>query len=448
MIKMDIYKVLLIIAAVTFVSCSNSNLQDSNDLNIVNLRSAGQKLPGTPKYNVENCKPEDSYKTLTSLRYVGNLPIYYMDYWAQVDWKSFEKDQSSRYAVNDLKAVTKEVNDSLYKKVPVEDNTGVSNPQSACSGFVCFNPDGDLLFGRNYDANTEPLVVVFNQYVGNHEHKSVMMTGLNIAQMVFGEKFTNDSSLLDNNMDLSILLRQPLAILDGMNDAGLCIAAYQLPSFQEGVEGTGSVSNLERPHSVDVKGSHLHKQISQFFLHRKLLTECETVGQALTVLKRRNDYTTALASLNIHWYIADAKNNWCTVEFWRDKDGRDSLVVMNEQDRYEASYAPGNMIPYEYRGIENYYCNKEAGDSFLKDEWQYTYTNKARIHNMMSHYQPVMTEAEALQCLQYGTYKIEVPDKVTDWSCVYNPRKKKLIFNMRNDMSTVYSVELPKDFEK
>ena len=63
---------------------------------------------------------------------------------------------------------------------------------------------------------------------------------------------------------------------------------------------------------------------------------------------------------------------------------------------------------------------------------------------MMRHYSPVMTE-EALKCLQFGNYGIEVPNEVTDWSCVYNTRKKTMIFNMRNDLSTVYSVDLNKD---
>lgn len=59
-----------------------------------------------------------------------------------------------------------------------------------------------------------------------------------------------------------------------------------------------------------------------------------------------------------------------------------------------------------------------------KDFWQYYFSSKARVGNMMRHYSLVMDEEDALRCLQYGCFAADEIDKLTDWSCVYNPVKK------------------------
>ena len=67
------------------------------------------------------------------------------------------------------------------------------------------------------------------------EHKSVLMTDLQLA-LSLGWKdlqYSEPYCMLDEGRDLSILLRQPFFCVDGMNDAGLCIAAYQLPTFAD-----------------------------------------------------------------------------------------------------------------------------------------------------------------------------------------------------------------------
>ena len=66
---------------------------------------------------------------------------------------------------------------------------------------------------------------------------------------------------------------------------------------------------------------------------------------------------------------------------------------------------------------------------------------------MMRHYSPVMTEGDALRCLQYGNFGIETIDEVTDWSCVYNPKDRTILFNMRDDLSIVYCIDLEKDLK-
>lgn len=444
---MNIFKTLLYFAVCAVsaipVSCTKESPDSANSsdkLNIIDLRSAGKEIPGTPAYNLSDCKVEGAEKTLKSLRYVDPLPIYFMDYYAKVDWNSLIKDPEDRYAVGDIESLTTDMDALLYNKAPAK---SVLPSKGACSGFVCFNPEGDLLVGRNYDGDTEPLVVLFNKAVDPGEHRSLIMTDLQLMQGFFGESYEHDDCLLEKGRNLNVLLRQPFLVVDGMNDAGLCLAVYQLPSFQGGAlpeeEGPGVT---ERPVSVDQNTGK--KQLPQLIALRKILTESATVEDVVALLQSY-DYTNMLVSGNMHWLVADAKGDWRILEYWRGSDGKDSLIVLDEDARYKAAYQPVGFIPYEYRCIENYYCNKEATLTFVSDFWQCSYTTKARVSNMMHHYSPVMTEDEALKCLQFGNYGIEVPNEVTDWSCVYNTRKKTMIFNMRDDLSTVYSVDLNKD---
>lgn len=444
---------LLTLVAACTIACSKSDDPINEALpepgqeqesNVIDLRSAGKELPGDVSYDASNCRPEGSEQTLKSVRYVDPLPIYYMDYYAKVDWDKLEKDPSERYAPAAPAAIANDLNNLLYINNPVP------NPQtpkigSACSGFVCFNPQDELLFGRNFDGES-PLVVVFDKAVNPGEHKSVMMTSLTLGQSLYGNLTNyNDKSLLSGIKDISFLLRQPAAIMDGMNDAGLCLAAYQLPAFSEAEdEDSGMSTELPRPSSVDIQRGN--KQIIGTTLHKKILRECETVEDVVKLFNKY-DYLTLTPDMNLHWFVADAHNNFRFIEIWKGKDGKYTIYTMDEEERWENTYSPSAMIPYEYRSIENYYINMEASSTFTKDYWQYRYSTKARVHNMMSHYSPVMNEEEALQCLQYGNYGIEYRGETTDWSCVYNPKKRTVMFNMRNDMSKVYSIDLNKDLK-
>ena len=431
---------MLVLLVAFAASCKKNDDDKSSNLNIVELRSAGKPI-SNPNINPSNLKPEGAEATLRSLRYVSPLPIYYMDYTAKVDWNQLIKDKDHHYELFGNTAAHADFDNLLYNNPPREDIT--PSRHGLCSGFVCFNPQHELLFGRNYDGDTGPLLVVFYQDVKPGEHKSVLMTELSLAQMSSGidSLYDYDPCLLEDGKNLDVLLRQPSAVLDGMNDVGLCLAAYQLPNFDNGAPEIGH-NETPRPHGVNQNTGK--SQIISSVLHRMILTKCATVQDVVNFFNSY-DYTSMIADLNIHWYVADAKNGWRTLEFWKGSQGQDSLFVMNEKYRQTSAYMSGSIVPYEYRCIENFYCNLEASSTYNLDHWQYGYSTKARAMNMMNHYSPTMTEEEALQCLQYGSFGVETPNQVTDWSCVYNPKKKTVIFTMRNDMSTVYSIDLNKD---
>ena len=56
-----------------------------------------------------------------------------------------------------------------------------------------------------------------------------------------------------------------------------------------------------------------------------------------------------------------------------------------------------------------------------------------------------LTLEEALRCLQFGHYGIGFPGQTTNWSCVYNPAQRTVIFTVRNEIDKAFSIDLKTD---
>ncbi|MCQ2306730.1 MAG: linear amide C-N hydrolase [Bacteroidales bacterium] len=417
------------VAAATLVGCKkNTTIVEApkDVLNIINLRAAGNVVTEAG-YNLANCKPEKAKETLESFRYVGPMPVYYMDYAADVDWNKLLNDTSNRidrYDANEEKR-------RRYDLVLFTPPTDAQPKRNACSGFICHNKAGDLLFCRNFDDDSDPMVVIFNKDVKPGEYKNVMMCPWSEV----------------NFANLENVLTLPTVALDGMNEKGFCAAIYQLPDFQNYGDDTivDPVENMTpRPFGPDQKTGK--KQITTLFIVNRLLANCATVDDAVRYLQSL-DYTAMSQHLNAHFYIADASGKCLTLEYWKGSHGQDTLLALTPEDRFKSMHNSLIQAPYEYNSIENYYCNIEASTTHSEDFWQYYFSSKTRVSNMMRHYSLVMDEEDALRCLQHGCFAADEINKLTDWSCVYNPVKQTVLFNMHNDLSSVYSIDLKEDLK-
>ncbi len=434
--------ILLALALLVAVSgCKKDPQPDPNEFPIVALRSAGKEIPNA-NITPERCIPEGSKATLSSIRYVPGHPIYYMDYTANVDWESLLTDYNlPLYGMYNL---TGKATNALFNYTPGPTITGKIQGNT-CSGFICHNSKGEMLNCRNYDGDYGEMVVVFNHNVKPGEHKSVMMTDLNGAQ-----KFSNtagydgDNVLLREGIDLNVLLRQPLSTVDGMNDAGLVLTCYQLPNFDDRNEPIVDPLPSVTPRPFAIYQDTDKPKVGFISLHILALTKCATVQEVIDLF-RSYDFTTLNQGMNIHWCISDANNDWRTLEYWVGSDGSDSLFVFDEEARSHSANLGGHDVAYEYRSMENYYYNPAPASTFFMDYWQRDFGGVVRAHNMMGHYSPVMDEEDALRCLQYGNFGIEVPGQVTNWSCVYNAKQRTVLFNARDDMSQAFTIDLKKD---
>lgn len=436
---------LAVVATFTIVGCQDDNeceCKKEADFAVQRMRDLGEVSPNP--VNLKHCILPGFEETLKSFRHVSKGRLYYMDYVADFPFEEMiVKDPMLRYKPNEYQEMMFRLNTLLYNDAMIGE--AAPNISSACSGFVCHNPQGQLLFGRNMDSGNGNLIVTFHAHQKSG-YKFVMMTNQAYVDAMNGIGHNNgvDGIFMDGKTDLSLALRQPVLSLDGMNEHGLCFAGYQLPSFDP--EKALSDPYMQMP--VDQNTGK--PQITVSTLHYLILSKCKTVDEVEAMLKQY-DYVTIWNSENVHWYVADATGKYAVIEYWGKGTAESPFKVYVMKDALSRYIDSGNKsyfgVPYEYNSIENYYCNPEATENFNDDKWQINFASKARVFHMMSAYKPVMTEKEALLCLQEGTFAIEVPNDVTNWSCIYNPAERTMLFNMRNDMSEVYSIDLKKDLK-
>ena len=442
----NILSFILAAAAVfTIAGCQKTDLPDprKGEFQVRRLRALGEVSPNPVNYS--HCLLPGSKETLESFRHVSKGRLYYMDYDAEFPFEEMiVREPDKRYKPDEYQKMVLNLNSLLYNDAKIG---GVApSIVKACSGFVCHNAQGQLLFGRNMDSGSGNLIVTFHGKRSSG-YKFVMMTNQAYVDAMNGisePEGKADGIFMDGKTDLSLALRQPLVSLDGMNEHGLCFAGYQLPNFNP----EAALLDPHMPMPVDQNTPGSEGQITFSTLHYLILSKCRTVNDVKELLKKY-DYVTIWNCENVHWYLADAEGNYAVLEYWGRGTEESPFELYVMDDITERYVTAGNSsyygIPYEYNCIENYYCNPKAAATYNEDKWQHFFNNKVRIHHMMSAYKPIMSEREALLCLQEGNFGIEAPNDVTNWSCVYNPEERTMLFNMRDDLSEVYSIDLKKD---
>ena len=415
-----------VVAAVLCVGC----VEKSDENTPLRILSLGEPVTTNP-LGLEHCKPAESADVLASLRRIDDK-FYYMDYTIDLQLDSLiEKDLRS---VEDFNLALHSV---LFNE-PENEDFGDINALS-CSGFACKNPAGQTLFGRNFDGGAGPLLLTFNTANG---YRFVASTNpiYNSFKMYYDPEKGGDGVLNNGKALLYGLLRQPIATTDGMNEYGLCFGAFQLPTF-------GDLRGDYEDNPDKLQQETGKKAITLMLMHTCILAKCKTIVEVEEFL-RAHDIVTNSQPLNIHWMMADATGDWAIFEYWQNE-----LYVYREKDLFDLSYNKRGQqhVQWEWFSIENYYRHPEPYFTFPVNQaenpanWQQQMTNKLRLEHMMNFYHPVMTEMEALECLQEGHFGIEEYGGVTDWSMVYNPAERTILFNMRNDMSKIYTLDLKKD---
>ena len=416
---------LAIAATILFASCCGK-ADGNTPLSVLSL---GEPITMNP-LGLDHCKPAESADVLASLRRIDDK-FYYMDYTIDLQLDSLiDKDLRS---IEDFNLALH----SILFNEPEKEDFGDINALS-CSGFVCKNPAGQTLFGRNFDGGAGPLLMTFNTANG---YRFVASTNpiYNSFKMYYDPEKGGDGVLNNGKTPLYGLLRQPFATTDGMNEYGLCFGAFQLPTF-------GGLDPKFEPNPDKLQQETGKKALGIMLMHSCILGKCKTIKEAEEFL-RAHDMVNPLP-LNVHWMMADATGDWAIFEYWKNE-----LYVYRAKELYDLSnHKRGQQhIQWEWFSIENYYRHPEPYLSFPVNQaenpanWQQQMTNKLRVEHMMNFYHPVMTEMEALECLQEGHFGIEEFGGITDWSMVFNPAERTILFNMRDDMSKIYTLDLKKD---
>jgi hypothetical protein len=301
---------------------------------------------------------EAETKTLASLRQVDDHPLYVLQY----DGEYTSPRSSSWSAAREAEPT----------------------PGWACSLFTVLLDDNHLLYGRNFDWDFSPAVLVFTYPPDGYASVSMV----DIAYL--GYSTQTASKLMDLPIEeLGGLLDAPQIPFDGMNEHGLAIGMAAVPQ-------------------ADMPADPSKERIGALQLIREMLDHARNVDEAVNLIRGYNiDFT---GGPPIHYLIADAKGKAVLVEFYRGE----IHLFENEQPWHSAT----NFL---HSSVEN-----PKGNC-----WRYD-----RINTRLNEAQGLLDSRSAMGLLA------EVAQGNTQWSVVYQMARGEVSVAMGKDYANVHTFRM------
>jgi hypothetical protein len=257
-------------------------------------------------------------------------------------------------------------------------------PLWACSLFTALADPQSGVFGRNFDWEFSPALLLFTDPPDGFA--SVSMVDL---------AYFFDASIVSHLMDLNLsdrrpLLNTPLMPFDGLNEKGLAI-------------GTAAV-----PHSPTPSDPN-NKSVGSLRIIRMILDNAASVEEALTIMRNVNILWNGGPPL--HYLIADASGKAALVEFIAGE----MEVLYNTSPWHQAT----NFLLSNYRGSVDGICNRyDVITERLQEE------------------QGDLSLEEALELLA------DVSQSSTQWSIVYQLSTGRISLAMGRSYSEIRSFQL------
>ncbi len=218
-------------------------------------------------------------RSLGSLRQQGDEPLFFMTYHGDYGFDDFLKEGAQsdqdieRFVVN-----------RLLKGLPFEFNvTG-----AGCSAFYAPNGTSGGIYGRNFDFDYAPALVVTTK--PQNGYASVSTVNLSFAGYGEGNLPTPGS------FNSFLTLAAPYLPFDGMNEAGLCVALLAVPEAQPPYEDERVMLNTTTA-------------------IRLMLDKAATVEEAVGLLSGYNLYFSG--DVECHYLVSDAAGDAAVIEFWQ-----------------------------------------------------------------------------------------------------------------------------------
>ena len=316
-------------------------------------------------------------RTLGTLERVGDADLFTMEYKGDYGFDEFLKTGAS----TDQELISF-LTKRLLKGLPMEFDL----PDLGCSTFAVQSPEGDYLFGRNFDMYYSPALFVRTTPKDGSESISMV----NLSYICFGE-----GNLPTSFANSIMTLAAPYVPLDGLNEKGLAV----------GVLLIDTESTNQQTDKVD---------ITTTTAIRLLLDKAATVDEALTLLSQYDMH--ASANSCYHFQIADTT---------------------------------GRAVVVEYIGDEMNVVESARATNFLltPGDWDFDLGRDrfAVLEATMTEKNGIFTEAEAMDLLQAVSQDVR-PDKdsETQWSCVYNQSKRTVSIAMAKDYENLYTFSIAK----
>lgn len=297
--------------------------------------------------------------TLGSLQKLDDYPLYTMRLVGAYDSRSFIE------------------NNRLANAQPEISNAW------ACSLFAALGDTNNQFYGRNFDWEYSPALLLFTE--PSDGYASVSMVDL--AYLGFK---TNATALTDLSLvERRALLRAPFLPFDGMNARGLVVAMAAVDDGQ-------------------MKPDPSKETIDSLMVIRKILDSAANVDEAVAILRRYN--ISMSGGPPLHYLMADQSGRAALVEFYQGK----LIVIPNETQWHQAT----NFIR---SSVDN-----PAGQCSRYD----------KIAERLGQTGGRVTAQNAMQLLR------EVSQRITQWSIVYGMTSGEITVTMGRQYDRVHPLRL------
>jgi uncharacterized protein YceK len=227
----------------------------------------------------------DEIATLSSLEQVDDHPLYTMHYYG-----TYEQSPSTRSPKWSVYEVTE------------------PNPRAwACSLFAALGDAENMLYGRNFDWEYSPALLLFTNPPDGYASVSMV----DIAYLGFGE--TNSGTILELPLrERQALLSAPFLPFDGMNEHGLTV-------------GMAAVAPGLIPPDPE------KETIGSLMVIREMLDRAKNVDEAVDILKSYN--IDMEGGPPLHYLIADLSGRSALVEFYQGE----IVIMLNDKPWHQAT---------------------------------------------------------------------------------------------------------------
>ncbi|WP_343209810.1 linear amide C-N hydrolase [Anaerolentibacter hominis] len=328
---------------------------------------------------------QGAVRSVFSVEKVDEYPLYTMDYKADYGLDEFMETG----AANDQELVQFIIK-KLMKGLPVK----ITIPDLGCSTFRAQTPEGDSIFGRNFDNAYAPAMLVHTAPKNGYESISMV----NLSFMGYGEDY-----LPDTVKDRILALAVPYIPLDGINEKGLTVGVLQL--------------NVE-PTNQDTGKTDINTTSAI----RMLLDKAADVGEALDLLQQYDMHSSANSCY--HFQISDAAGRSVIVEYVDNV-----FTVLEEETPYQA--------------CTNFFLAE--GDFFNIGGGQDRYQI---LMDGLKETDGVLTEEQGMDLLSAASQPLKPNEEGkitgTQWSAVYNNNDLTVDITMGLDYENVYSYSIEK----
>jgi hypothetical protein len=302
------------------------------------LSRAHTALPSPTQEPGSHDLSPDEIATLTSLKQLDDYPLYTMHYYGPYPQGSSSGGGDREKAGDSLPAAW------------------------ACSLLAALGDPDNLLYGRNFDWEFSPALLLFTDPPDGYASVSMV----DIAYLGFAGAASSTVSDLPLE-ERRAILAAPLLPFDGMNEQGLAVGMAAVPP-----------GNMQPDPGKET--------IGPLGIMREMLDHARTVDEAVAIL---DGYSIDMeGSVPLHYLLADRTGHAALVEFYQGK----TILFFNETPWHQATN----------------FLRASVGSSAAGQCWRYDL-----IHQRLEQTEGRLTAAETMSLLA------EVAQPHTQWSIVY-----------------------------